>query len=173
MTAALRDLRIQTFLVILPGSPASIAPGARCSCCRCWGRAVILGLLIYFTSFVIRNRRNGREIPELPGIAVGFFRAQRRGWWRLRPAPASHGNLPRASLDDQLAAPTVMLPKAMPKLPVEETVLVAPDVQAAAGRPRSGIRCRNFLCSPMGRAAREDWGRDVATAWGRRPGRSW
>ena len=47
--------------------------------------------------------------------------------------PASHGNLPKASLDTQLVPPTVILPKEPPKLPVEQSVVVAPEVQLPPG----------------------------------------
>jgi hypothetical protein len=47
--------------------------------------------------------------------------------------PASHGNPPPASLDPQLAPPTVMMPQEMPKLAVPETVVVAPEVPLPQG----------------------------------------
>jgi protein TonB len=47
--------------------------------------------------------------------------------------PASQGVLPRASLDNQLTPPTVILPKEMPKLPVEATVAVAPEMPLPQG----------------------------------------
>src|ERR1700722_11069562 len=46
----------------------------------------------------------------------------------LDPVPASHGALPKASLSDQMTPPTVIVPKEMPKLPVEPTVMTAPQV---------------------------------------------
>jgi periplasmic protein TonB len=49
------------------------------------------------------------------------------------PIPASHGNLPLASLNP-LTPPTVTLPKEMPKLPVPEAVEVAPEIKL----PQSG-----------------------------------
>ncbi len=98
------------------------------------GQGVILGLILYFTSFVIRNPSGmvGKfpNFPELPLVFSGHNGGGGGGFDKLA---ASHGNLPRASLDDQLAAPTVMLPKAMPRLPVEETVLVAPDIKLPQG----------------------------------------
>jgi protein TonB len=49
------------------------------------------------------------------------------------PFPASHGNLPKASLDPQLVPPTVIVPKEMPKLPAKESVVVAPDIRLPQG----------------------------------------
>jgi TonB family protein len=49
------------------------------------------------------------------------------------PLPASRGDLPRASLDPQLAPPTVVLPKEPPKLAVDPTVMVAPEVPLPHG----------------------------------------
>jgi TonB family protein len=46
---------------------------------------------------------------------------------------ASHGNPPRASLDPQIVPPTVIVPKEMPKLPAEETVVVAPEIKFPQG----------------------------------------
>src|SRR5208282_5774561 len=45
------------------------------------------------------------------------------------PVPASKGRLPRASLQPQLAPPTVVILNPMPKLPVEPTVYMPPDIK--------------------------------------------
>lgn len=49
--------------------------------------------------------------------------------------PASRGTPPRASLDAQIAPPTVIVPKEMPRLPAEQTVVVAPDIKFPQGGP--------------------------------------
>lgn len=94
------------------------------------GQAAALGLLIYFTSCVIRGTppipEGIRSIPDLPVIFSGTGGG---GGGNHDPLPASHGSPPRASLDVQLVPPTVMTPTAMPKLPAPMTVEVAPEVK--------------------------------------------
>jgi len=45
------------------------------------------------------------------------------------PVPASKGRLPRASLNPQLAPPTVVILNPSPKLPVEPTVYMPPEIK--------------------------------------------
>ena len=47
--------------------------------------------------------------------------------------PASQGAPPQASLSPQIVPPTVIVPKEMPRLPVAETVMIAPDVPLPQG----------------------------------------
>jgi periplasmic protein TonB len=96
-------------------------------------QAGILALLTYFTCCVIGGsppivRR--LHVTELPLLFSGNNGGGGGGFDKL---PASHGNLPKASLDPQLAPPNVKQPTEMPKLPVEATVMVAPDVKYMAG----------------------------------------
>jgi len=80
------------------------------------GQAAVLGLLIYFTSCVIQHTPEiAKRIPNLNELPLIFSGRNGGGGGGGDPLPASHGNLPRASLDSQLAPPTVMLPKEMPK----------------------------------------------------------
>jgi protein TonB len=99
------------------------------------GQAAFLGLLIYFTSCVIRSAPEiASRLPkfnELPLVFSGHNGGG--GGGNHDPLPAWHGNLPRASLDPQLAPPTVILPKEPPKLAVEETVVAAPDMRMPQG----------------------------------------
>jgi hypothetical protein len=98
------------------------------------GQAAILGLLIYFMSCVIQQPPGIVDrLPRFSDLPLVFSGHNGGGGGNRDPLPASHGNLPRASLDPQLAPPTVMLPKEMPKLAVEETVMVAPDVKLPQG----------------------------------------
>jgi len=98
------------------------------------GQAAILGLVIYFTSCVIRNPPAiGKEFSKLIDLPLVFSGHFGGGGGNHDPFPASHGNLPRASLDPQLAPPTVILPKEMPKLAVDETVNVSPDIRLPQG----------------------------------------
>ena len=100
------------------------------------GQAALLGLLIYFTSCVIRSAPEiASRLPKFNELPLVFSGHNGGGGGNHDPLPASHGNLPRASLDPQLAPPTVILPKEPPKLPVEETVVVAPDVRMPKGGP--------------------------------------
>ena len=98
------------------------------------GQAAILGLLVYFTSCVIQHTPEiAKRIPNLNELPLIFSGRNGGGGGASDPLPASHGNLPRASLDPQLATPTVFLPKKMPRLPAPETVMVAPDIQLPQG----------------------------------------
>ena len=98
------------------------------------GQAAVVGLLIYFTSCVIENPPEFvNRLPKLNELPLIFSGRNGGGGGNHDPLPASVGNIPRASLDPQLAPPTVVLPKEKPKLPLEETVNVAPDVQLPQG----------------------------------------
>ncbi len=98
------------------------------------GQAAILGLLIYFTSCVIVNTPEiAKNLPKFKELPLVFSGRNGGGGGNFDPLPASRGDPPRASLSDQLVPPTVILPKEMPKLPVEETVMVAPEVNLPQG----------------------------------------
>ena len=98
------------------------------------GQAAILGVLIYFTSCVIRGTPEiANRLPKFTELPLVFSGHNGGGGGNHDPLPASHGNLPKASLDPQLTPPTVIVPKEPPKLAVEETVLVAPDVPLPQG----------------------------------------
>jgi protein TonB len=98
------------------------------------GQAVVVGILIYFTSCVIRTTPGIDKLPitlqQLPLIFSGHGGGGGGGFDRL---PASHGALPRASLNEQFVAPTVKVPTEMPKLAVEATIAVAPEVKIPQG----------------------------------------
>jgi protein TonB len=98
------------------------------------GQAVVMGILIYFTSCVIRTTPGIDKLPitlqQLPLIFSGHSGG---GGGSFDKLPASHGALPRASLDEQFVAPTVKVPTEMPKLPVEATIAVAPEVKIPQG----------------------------------------
>jgi TonB family protein len=99
------------------------------------GQALIVGLLTYFTSCVIQSPPPGVRLkfPNLDDLPLVFSGHNGGGGGGRDALPASHGNLPRASLDTQIVPPTVMVPKQMPRLPVEETVMVAPDIKLPQG----------------------------------------
>ena len=98
------------------------------------GQAAIVGLLIYFTSCVILKRPPIiGQLPNFKDLPLIFSGHDGGGGGNHDPLAASKGNPPPASLDDQLAPPTVIVPKEMPKLPVEETVMVAPEVKLPQG----------------------------------------
>lgn len=97
------------------------------------GQAAILGVLIYFTSCAIRYAPEvAIRLPKLNELPLVFSGHNGGGGGNHDPLPASRGNLPRASLD-QLVPPTVIVPKELPKLPVEETIVVAPDIRLPQG----------------------------------------
>jgi periplasmic protein TonB len=98
------------------------------------GQGLILGLIIYLTSCVIRNPPGiVARFPNLADLPLVFTGYNGGGGGDLEKLPASHGNPPKASLEDQIVAPTVILPKEMPKLLRDETVMVAPEVQLPQG----------------------------------------
>ena len=70
------------------------------------------------------------KIQDLPLVFSGFTGG---GGGNHEKNPASQGNPPKASLDPQLAPPTVILPKEMPRLPVQETIVMAPDIKLPQG----------------------------------------
>ncbi|SRR5579864_1956546 len=98
------------------------------------GQAIVLGVLIYFTSCVIVDTpKISARLPRLDDLPLVFTGHGGGGGGGLEQTPASHGNLPRASLSDQLVPSTVVVPKEMPRLAVEATVNVAPDVKLPQG----------------------------------------
>jgi len=98
------------------------------------GQAAILALLIYFTSCVIRNSPDiARRMPDLGKFPLVFSGFNGGGGGNHDRLPASNGSLPRSSLEMQILPPTVIVPKEPPKLPAEETVIVAPDIKLSPG----------------------------------------
>jgi protein TonB len=97
------------------------------------GQALIVGLLIYFTCVITATPPLIGKLPNLKELPVVLSGYSGGGGGGLDKIPASHGNLPRATLDDQVVPPTVTLPKEPPKLAVEETIRVAPDVKLPQG----------------------------------------
>ena len=97
-------------------------------------QALIVGLLIYFTSSIIGNPPGaGLRLPKLDDLPLVFSGHNGGGGGNHDPLPASAGNLPPASLDDQIVPPTVIVPKEMPRLPAPETIMMAPDVKMPQG----------------------------------------
>jgi len=98
------------------------------------GQAAILGLLVYFTSCIIRRTPEiADRLPRFAELPLVFSGRNGGGGGNHDPLPASHSNLPKASLDPQLVPPTVIVPQEMPKLALEETVVVAPDIRLPQG----------------------------------------
>jgi len=98
------------------------------------GQAAILGLLVYFTSCVIRSTPEiARQLPKFGDLPVIFSGRSGGGGGNHEPLPDSRGNIAKASLDPQLVPPTVILPKEPPKLAVPETVTVAPNIPLPQG----------------------------------------
>lgn len=94
------------------------------------GQAAILALIVYLTPYVIHDTgRIARSVSNFPQLPLIFSGRNGGGGGNFDPLPASNGNPPRASLETQIVPPTVIVPKEMPKLPVEQTVVIAPDVK--------------------------------------------
>jgi periplasmic protein TonB len=97
------------------------------------GQAVMLAIVIYFTRCVLVNAPEiAQNLPQFNEFPLVFSGHNGGGGGNHDSLPASQGNPPKAALE-QLAPPTVMQPTAMPKLAVEETVLVAPEVKLPQG----------------------------------------
>ncbi len=100
------------------------------------GQALILGLIIYLTRVVLVGTTPLiTKLPPLDRLPVVFSGDDGGGGGKHDPLPASQGDPPRASLDDQIVPPTVIVPKEMPRLPVEETVVVTPAIKFPQGGP--------------------------------------
>jgi protein TonB len=100
------------------------------------GQAAILGLLIYFTSCVIVGTPPlVAKFPPIEELPVIFSGHNGGGGGNFNPLPSSQGNPPKSSLDTPIVPPTVIVPKEPPKLAVDETVRVAPDVKFPQGEP--------------------------------------
>jgi protein TonB len=98
------------------------------------GQALVVGLLVYFLSCVAPGIPGVDGIrPLVKELPLVFSGRGGGGGGNFEKSPASHGSLPRTSFSEQLAPPTVIVPKEMPKLPVESTIMVAPDVPLPHG----------------------------------------
>ena len=98
------------------------------------GQSAILGLIIYLTTCAIeRTPEVVRHPPGAETLRLIFSGHNGGGGGNYDPLPASHGNLPKASLADQIVSPTVRVPTEMPRLPMPETVMVAPEVKLMEG----------------------------------------
>jgi periplasmic protein TonB len=95
----------------------------------------IVGGVVYFTCCFIGEQPRTLLRPGRFGDLPLIFsrRGGGGGGGNFDKLPASRGNLPMASLETPLAPPNVMQPTQMPKLPVPETVMVAPDIQIPQG----------------------------------------
>jgi protein TonB len=96
------------------------------------GQAAILALLIYLTSRVIGTPLTTRDFPNLKELPLIFSGHKGGGGGNHDPLAASAGNLPPASLE-QFTPPTVMHPTALPKLPMPQSVEIAPQLNLPQG----------------------------------------
>ena len=99
------------------------------------GQALIIGLFTYFTCCAIGNPPpgSGARSARLDPWTLVFSGRGGGGGGSFDKVAASHGNLPRPLLADQLAPPTLIVPKEMPRLPVDAAVMVDPDVKLPQG----------------------------------------
>ena len=98
------------------------------------GQAAILVIITYFTSCIVVHPPDGvHPLSNFSDRFLIFAGHYGGGGGGLDALAAAHGNLPRASLATQIAPPAVILPKEIPKLPVEPTVVVAPEIKFPEG----------------------------------------
>jgi TonB family protein len=98
------------------------------------GQGMILAIVIYFTTAVIRNPPTlVGWLPDFRKFPLVFSGNNGGGGGNHEKLAASNGSLPRASLEPQIVPPTVRVPKELPKLPAEETVMIAPEVRVPVG----------------------------------------
>jgi periplasmic protein TonB len=133
MTAATRDLGPNFFSTISIHGSNSYRTRPEAFAFSILGQAAVLAIVIYFTSCVIRTPPDLVHRVASLDLPLIFSGDNGGGGGGLDPLPASRGNLPRASLDTQIVPPTVVVRKEMPKLPVDETVVVAPDIKYPQG----------------------------------------
>jgi periplasmic protein TonB len=72
-------------------------------------------------------------MPDLGKFPLVFSGFNGGGGGNHDRLPASNGSLPRSSLDMQIVPPTGIVPKEPPKLPAEETIMVAPEIKLPPG----------------------------------------
>jgi TonB family protein len=125
---------------------------------RTRNEAFVLSLLAQFlilffiacaTRYVIVHPVRLGTLPTAADLPLVFSGHNGGGGGNFDLLPASHGNIPKASLEDQIVAPTVKLPTEMPKMPVEETVMVAPDIKLPQGG-QIGDPTSQFLAASNG-----------------------
>jgi periplasmic protein TonB len=98
------------------------------------GQAAILVIITYFTSCIVVHPPDGiHPLSNFGDRFLIFAGHNGGGGGGLDALPASHGNLPRASLATPIAPPAVILAKEIPKLPAEPAVVVAPEIQFPQG----------------------------------------
>jgi protein TonB len=134
MTAATPGSGPNLFSVLSLDQDATYRPRRETFVFSVAGQAVIIALLIYFTSCVIHNPPSVLRVSDLGKLPLIFSGHNGGGGGGFDPLPATRGNPPRASLNPQIVPPTAMQATQMPKLAVEETVVVAPEIKY----PQSG-----------------------------------
>jgi len=93
------------------------------------GQVVVVLVLAYFTTRIFPPSGTVRPLSRFDDLPLIFSGHNGGGGGSHDVLPASRGTPPRASLDTQIVPPTVIVPKEMPRLPVEETVMAAPEVK--------------------------------------------
>ena len=96
------------------------------------GQAAVIGLLVWLTTCVAENPRDlkGRISNVINEVGPLIFSGVGGGGGGSHDLlPASHGALPRPSLSEQFTPPMAVLMNAHPALPVESTIVVAPEVK--------------------------------------------
>jgi periplasmic protein TonB len=96
------------------------------------GQAIALALLTYFTCCILETPPMNGKFTKFRDLPLTFSGYNGGGGGDRDPLPATHGDFPQASLV-QLAPPNVKQPTEMPKLPMPESVEMAPNVVIPQG----------------------------------------
>ena len=96
------------------------------------GQAAILALIIYFTTHVISGPVIADPIP-ISGNSLIYHGTNGGGGGNHELLPASAGDLPPATLETPIVPATVKVPNYIPKLMVDQSVEIAPDIKLPQG----------------------------------------
>jgi periplasmic protein TonB len=101
-----------------------------------FAQALVLAVIIFLTRSVLRQpavslepMAGGKSLP----LIFTFTGHSGGGGGNFNAQPASPGTPPRAALL-QLAPPDLVVPREMPKLPAEPTIVAAPDIKFPPGQ---------------------------------------